>query len=27
LVNEVERVVIKPDGVDVVMKYRQAANA
>ena len=26
LVGAVERVVIKPDGVDVVMKYRQAAN-
>lgn len=26
LVNAVERVVVKPDGIDVVMKYRQAAN-
>jgi hypothetical protein len=27
LVQAVERVIIKPDGVDVVMKYRQVANA
>ncbi|MFA6774023.1 MAG: zinc ribbon domain-containing protein, partial [Sphaerochaeta sp.] len=26
LVNAVERVVIKPDDIDVVMKYRQVAN-
>jgi hypothetical protein len=26
LVDAVDRVVIKPDGVDVVMKYRQVAN-
>ena len=26
LVHTVARVVIKPDGVDVVMKYRQVAN-
>lgn len=27
LVGAVERVVIKPDGIDVVMKYQQVANA
>ncbi|MDX9940051.1 MAG: hypothetical protein RBT44_08870 [Sphaerochaetaceae bacterium] len=27
LVNSVERVVIKQDGIDVVMKYRQMANS
>ena len=27
LVDAVERVVIKPDGIDVVMKYQQAANS
>lgn len=27
LVNSVERVIIKPDGIDVVMKYRQVANS
>jgi hypothetical protein len=27
LVGAVERVVVKPDGVDVVMKYRQVANS
>ncbi|HCS37743.1 MAG TPA: hypothetical protein DIW48_13975 [Sphaerochaeta sp.] len=26
LVSAVERVVIKPDGIDVVMKYRKVAN-
>ncbi|MBI9095632.1 MAG: zinc ribbon domain-containing protein [Sphaerochaeta sp.] len=26
LANSVERIVVKPDGVDVVMKYRQTAN-
>jgi len=26
LVGAIERVVIKPDGIDVVMKYRQVAN-
>jgi len=26
LVQAVERVVIKPAGIDVMMKYRQAAN-
>jgi hypothetical protein len=27
LANAVERVIIKPNGIDVVMKYRQVANA
>jgi hypothetical protein len=26
LVQAVERVIIKPNGIDVVMKYRQVAN-
>jgi hypothetical protein len=26
LINAAERVVIKPDGIEMVMKYRQVAN-